>query len=80
MFFFHYILQGEIEAHTRPGSLSVFVHYGQSRPKEAKLLAQYDVVLTTYGTLSSEFSDEVVLMLMATTFLLIFFCKFVLLI
>ncbi|CAA6663709.1 unnamed protein product [Spirodela intermedia] len=39
-------------------SLSIYVHYGQSRPKDAKLLAQYDVVLTTYGVLSSEFSAE----------------------
>lgn len=35
------------------------MHYGQSRPKDAKFLAQYDVVLTTYGVLSSEFLAEV---------------------
>lgn len=43
-----------------PGSLSLYVHYGQSRPKDAKSLAQSDVVITTYGILSSEFSSEVV--------------------
>lgn len=43
-----------------PGSLSLYVHYGQSRPKDAKSLAQNDVVITTYGILASEFSSEVV--------------------
>lgn len=51
--------QAEIESHVRPGSLSVYVHYGQSRPKDANLLAQSDVVITTYGVLASEFSVEV---------------------
>jgi DNA repair protein RAD5 len=48
----------EIEMHAKPGSLSVYVHYGQSRPKDAKLLSQSDVVITTYGVLTSEFSQE----------------------
>lgn len=43
-----------------PGSLSLYVHYGQSRPKDAKSLSQSDVVITTYGILASEFSSEVV--------------------
>lgn len=50
--------KAEIETHAQPGSLSVYVHYGQSRPKDAKILAQSDVVLTTYGVLASEFSTE----------------------
>ncbi|GFZ12847.1 DNA/RNA helicase protein [Actinidia rufa] len=50
--------KAEIETHAQPGSLSIYVHYGQSRPKDAKLLAQSDVVLTTYGVLASEFSTE----------------------
>lgn len=52
--------QAEIETHTQPGSLSIYIHYGQSRTKDAKLLAQNDVVITTYGVLASEFSAEVV--------------------
>lgn len=48
----------EIETHTQPGSLSVYVYYGQGRPKDAELLGQNDVVLTTYGVLASEFSSE----------------------
>ncbi|EEF34931.1 DNA repair helicase rad5,16, putative [Ricinus communis] len=50
--------KAEIETHTQPGSLSVYVHYGQSRARDAKLLSQYDVVITTYGVLASEFSAE----------------------
>ncbi|XP_062018169.1 DNA repair protein RAD5A-like [Rosa rugosa] len=50
--------KAEIESHVQPGSVSVYVHYGQSRPKDATLLAQSDVVITTYGVLASEFSTE----------------------
>ncbi|XP_019458903.1 PREDICTED: putative SWI/SNF-related matrix-associated actin-dependent regulator of chromatin subfamily A member 3-like 2 isoform X1 [Lupinus angustifolius] len=50
--------KAEIETHAKPGCLSIYVHYGQSRPKDAKSLAQSDVVITTYGVLSSEFSSE----------------------
>ncbi|KAL8484399.1 hypothetical protein ACS0TY_026896 [Phlomoides rotata] len=48
----------EIETHAQPGILSIYVHYGQSRSKDAKVLAQSNVVLTTYGVLASEFSTE----------------------
>ncbi|RVW54344.1 DNA repair protein RAD5A [Vitis vinifera] len=51
--------KAEIETHAQPGSLSVYVHYGQGRLKDAKILAQNDVVITTYGVLASEFSPEV---------------------
>ncbi|KAF2300729.1 hypothetical protein GH714_015396 [Hevea brasiliensis] len=50
--------KAEIETHAQPGSLSIYVHYGQSRTKDTKLLAQNDVVITTYGVLASEFSAE----------------------
>ncbi|XP_020536255.1 DNA repair protein RAD5A isoform X2 [Jatropha curcas] len=50
--------KAEIETHAQPGSLSIYVHYGQSRAKDAKLLAQNDVVITTYGVLTSEFTAE----------------------
>ncbi|XP_052210529.1 DNA repair protein RAD5A isoform X2 [Diospyros lotus] len=50
--------KAEIETHAEPGSLSLYVHYGQSRSKDAHILAQHDVVITTYGVLASEFSTE----------------------
>lgn len=55
-----FVFQAEIEAHVRPGYLSLHVHYGQTRSKDARVLAQNDVVITTYGVLASEFSAEVV--------------------
>ncbi|XP_051143259.1 DNA repair protein RAD5A isoform X2 [Andrographis paniculata] len=48
----------EIETHAQAGALSLYVHYGQSRSQDAKVLAQSSVVLTTYGVLASEFSSE----------------------
>ncbi|CAI5954265.1 unnamed protein product [Closterium sp. NIES-65] len=45
----------ECEAHTAPGVLSVMVYYGSQRQDEARLLAQHDVVITTYGTLQAEY-------------------------
>ncbi|XP_050212773.1 DNA repair protein RAD5A isoform X2 [Mercurialis annua] len=50
--------KAEIETHSEAGSLSVYVHYGQGRAKDVELLAKYDVVITTYGILASEFSAE----------------------
>ncbi|KAI9080161.1 hypothetical protein K1719_037839 [Acacia pycnantha] len=50
--------KAEIETHVQPGSLSLYVHYGQSRPKDAKTLVQSDIVITTYGIVASEFSIE----------------------
>ncbi|KAJ7981104.1 DNA/RNA helicase protein [Quillaja saponaria] len=50
--------KAEIETHVQSGSLSLYVHYGQNRPKDAKTLSQSDVVITTYGVLASEYSTE----------------------
>lgn len=46
----------EIERHTRP-SLSVHVYQGSRRIRELEKLLEYDVVVTTYNTLSNEFRD-----------------------
>uniref|UniRef100_A0ACD5ZK51 Uncharacterized protein n=1 Tax=Avena sativa TaxID=4498 RepID=A0ACD5ZK51_AVESA len=50
--------KAEIEAHTEPNSVNIYVHYGQSRPKEANFIGQNEIVLTTYGVVASEFSTE----------------------
>ncbi|KAJ1279353.1 hypothetical protein BS78_04G149100 [Paspalum vaginatum] len=50
--------KAEIEAHTKPGSVNIYVHYGQNRPKEASFIGQSDIVLTTYGVVSSEYSVD----------------------
>lgn len=37
---------------------SVLIHHGSTRATSVKQLQKYDVVLTTYGTLSGEWPDE----------------------
>lgn len=39
-------------------TLSVYSYYGSNRERDPKILEQYDVVLTTYATLSSEYSND----------------------
>jgi DNA repair protein RAD5 len=39
--------------------VNIYVHYGQNRPKDASFIGQSDIVLTTYGVVSSEFSIDV---------------------
>lgn len=46
----------QLEEHTRPGSLKVYLYHGE-RTREPKELLSYDIVLTTYSTLAAEFSD-----------------------
>ncbi|PUZ75895.1 hypothetical protein GQ55_1G246400 [Panicum hallii var. hallii] len=50
--------KAEIEAHTKAGAVNIYVHYGQNRPKDASFIGQSDIVLTTYGVVSSEFSID----------------------
>ncbi|RYP73707.1 hypothetical protein DL771_003420 [Monosporascus sp. 5C6A] len=44
----------QIKTHLKPGSLNFYVYHGSGRMKDAKRLAEYDLVLTTYGSVSSE--------------------------
>lgn len=45
----------ELETHSKTGSISVYLYYGGSRGGRGVSLANYDVVITTYGIVSSEF-------------------------
>ena len=45
--------QDELETHSETESISNFVHYGGGRSNNPKEIADHDVVLTTYGVLSS---------------------------
>ncbi|XP_050233728.1 putative SWI/SNF-related matrix-associated actin-dependent regulator of chromatin subfamily A member 3-like 1 [Mercurialis annua] len=47
----------QLEDHTEPGSLKVYIYHGE-RTKEADVLRKQDIVLTTYSTLVSEDSSE----------------------
>ena len=47
----------QLEEHTKPGSLKVYLYQGE-RTRDMKELMQYDIVLTTYSTLSMEFESS----------------------
>ncbi|GFZ45489.1 Hydrolase acting on acid anhydrides to facilitate cellular and subcellular movement [Saitozyma sp. JCM 24511] len=47
----------EIRKKTAPGRLKVTTHHGPARTKIGKTLEKYDVVITTYQTLASEFGN-----------------------
>ncbi|KAK8448458.1 hypothetical protein SEVIR_7G016600v4 [Setaria viridis] len=48
----------ELEAHSTQGALSVFVHYGGDKTDNLMLMAEHDVVLTTYGVLSAAYKAD----------------------
>ena len=52
-------MQSEVEMHTKPGSLTTYTHYGSARTRDSRALVDYDIVLTTYGVLGSEFAGNV---------------------
>ncbi|KAG0491573.1 hypothetical protein HPP92_004971 [Vanilla planifolia] len=45
----------ELEAHSLLGSLSIFIHYGGDKSNDPAEISKYDVVLTTYGVLTSAY-------------------------
>ncbi|CAI0649927.1 unnamed protein product [Colletotrichum noveboracense] len=44
----------QIKQHIAPGELSYYIYHGSNRTREADKLADYDLVITTYGSVSSE--------------------------
>uniref|UniRef100_A0A0D9W2C3 RING-type domain-containing protein n=1 Tax=Leersia perrieri TaxID=77586 RepID=A0A0D9W2C3_9ORYZ len=48
----------ELEAHSTPGALSVFVYYGGDRTADLRFMAGHSVVLTTYGVLQSAHKND----------------------
>ncbi|KAK1418848.1 hypothetical protein QVD17_27995 [Tagetes erecta] len=48
----------ELETHSEPNSISVFVHYGGDRSTDPKVIAEPTVVLTTYGVLSASYKSN----------------------
>ncbi|KAJ3671720.1 hypothetical protein LUZ60_007799 [Juncus effusus] len=47
----------QLEQHTKPGSLKVYLYHGSDRTKQRKELLKHDIVFTTYSTLSAEFAN-----------------------
>ncbi|KAJ2213186.1 hypothetical protein EV179_004061 [Coemansia sp. RSA 487] len=50
--------EDQINMHVESGRLSVYPYHGPSRHKNPKRLCQYDVVLTTYNVIQSEYRKE----------------------
>ncbi|KAI8629027.1 SNF2 family N-terminal domain-containing protein [Xylariaceae sp. FL1651] len=44
----------QIKAHIKPGKMRYYIYHGSNRNKDARTLADYDIVLTTYGSVASE--------------------------
>ncbi|KAI1379432.1 SNF2 family N-terminal domain-containing protein [Hypoxylon crocopeplum] len=44
----------QIKAHIKPGQLTYYIYHGSNRIKDPKRLAEFDLVLTTYGSVASE--------------------------
>ncbi|KAJ8114898.1 hypothetical protein ONZ43_g4794 [Nemania bipapillata] len=44
----------QIKLHIKPGQMKYYIYHGSNRIKDAKLLVDYDMVLTTYGSVASE--------------------------
>lgn len=48
----------QIKQHVKPGSIKYYIYHGGNRCKDVKKLADYDLVITTYGSVGSEFSHR----------------------
>ncbi|XP_031565004.1 helicase-like transcription factor isoform X3 [Actinia tenebrosa] len=48
--------ENELEMHVHPNLINIYTHYGQNKTKDKKFLEEQDIVLTTYQSLSAEFS------------------------
>lgn len=46
----------QIKQHIKPGALKYYIYHGSGRIKDIKKLAEYDLVITTYGSVASEFN------------------------
>lgn len=48
----------QIAQHIRPATLKFHIYHGPSRTKDLKKLAEFDLVITTYGSVASEFNKR----------------------
>ncbi|KAI0161658.1 SNF2 family N-terminal domain-containing protein [Hypoxylon sp. FL1284] len=48
----------QIKAHIKPGQLTYYIYHGSNRIKDPKRLAEFDIVLTTYGSVASEVASR----------------------
>jgi hypothetical protein len=50
--------EDQIKEHSKDGALKIYVHHGQRRLTITSMIERYHIVLTTYSTLSQEFSEN----------------------
>ncbi|RKF54362.1 DNA repair protein RAD5A [Golovinomyces cichoracearum] len=50
--------EDQIKQHIKKGSLSYYIYHGSNRLRDPRKLAQYDLVITTYGSVASEFNHR----------------------
>jgi SNF2 family DNA or RNA helicase len=48
----------QIHQHIKPGTLKYYIYHGANRCKDIEKLADYDLIITTYGSVASEFSGR----------------------
>lgn len=51
--------EDQIKQHLKPNSLSYYIYHGANRLRDPVKLAEYDLVITTYGSVASEFNHRV---------------------
>lgn len=44
----------QIKTHVKPGTFSFYIYHGSNRIRDPKKLAEFDLVITTYGSVSTE--------------------------
>nr|OQO25209.1 hypothetical protein B0A51_07971 [Rachicladosporium sp. CCFEE 5018] len=47
----------QLQSHIHEDALSVYTYHGTGRIQDLDVLAQYDIILTTYGTVATEMAD-----------------------
>ncbi|KAG9234963.1 SNF2 family helicase/ATPase-like protein [Amylocarpus encephaloides] len=48
--------EDQIKQHVKPNTLRYYIYHGSNRIKDINKLAEYDLVITTYGSIASEFA------------------------
>jgi SNF2 family DNA or RNA helicase len=48
----------QISQHVKPGTLKYHIYHGANRIKDFKKLAEFDLVITTYGSVASEYNKR----------------------
>jgi SNF2 family DNA or RNA helicase len=50
--------EDQIADHVKPGTLKYCIYHGPNRTSVTHILADHDIVITTYGTIAAEFSSK----------------------